>query len=1561
MHCRDTRIVWTSLLLMCLTLTTATAAHSLDTPQKASRMPLAFTKNAGQWDEQVLFRADACGTTIWFTKEGFTCQFSRRIDRPRAASRTSPGLERPGESINPDSLEQLVIIARFVGANPSPEVIAEDEMEYKCNYFFGSDPAKWYTDVPNYEAVTLRNLYPGVDLKYSGDADGQVAYEFITTSSADVELIKIEYEGAEGTSVDGEGRLILKTAWGEMRVGVLPPAGDLLSGEVGFGLKSGTTSESEVDPSTGLSAGFSGQNALAASDIGVSYSTYLGGAGDDYGWGIAVDAAGCAYVIGNTTSAAFPTLNPYQGTNQGGTDIFVTKLSSSGNSLIYSTYLGGGDTDEATGIALDGNDNVYVTGRTVSSNFPTSNPYQSMNGGGTWDALITKLSNGGNSLVYSTYLGGGDRDEGNAVVVDSAGRAFVVGSTNSSNFPTVNQYQTEQPYMDVFVTKFSSSGSSLAYSTYLGGSGDDYGTKIAVDNSGSAYVTGYTYSVNFPTQNPYQTDQGGIDVFVSKLSSTGSSLDYGTYLGGGADDYAWGIARGTDGCAYITGYTSSSNFPTVNSYQTDQAGVDAFVTKLASTGGSLTYSTYLGGSGDDWGYRVAVDNYGNTFIVGRTASTDFPLLNTLQTNQPGDDVFITKLTDLGNSLDWSTYLGGSGAEIGLGIALHSSEVYVTGSTWSPDFPTVDPYLTDQSGTDAFVAKLNPFRCGDVNGDGGSPDLPDLTYLYFYLFANGQAPVPLAAGNADGECMVNVADAVYLRDYLFDAGPAPFGCPAPSACLYGTLAGNQIRQGCRPYSGPSDSLSVPIYISNSVGLKGMSIGFCLPSNDIEILGVDFGGSIIPGTWNTTPLLKPAQKKVLVGSLLGTSGSAIAPQVDGLLCKLIIRIISGDPDQYIDLDSAFVGPGGEFMFVTTNGNIRPEFVKCDAGFQILPSPDTADVFYVRQADVDGDNNADVIFTGDTSDSLYIAYGKPDGTLETSRGYLRANKAALAVDFINDDSLLDIVARTTGKVYVLLNSGSRSFAIDSQAVGFYDFGGEAERSSTFPSVATGYVDGDVYVDALVSENKVLFGNGNGGFPTSATLPFSFDAVAVSDFDRSGTDDIVITAGDSAFIYLNDGSANLTRSSALRIGYLSHDFTNIVGGIDFNRDGKTDFVVVTGNTVGTNDTSVVTTALGDGFGGVASTDTLRIVGTALNLALADVDKDRDLDINLVNTTTRSLLVVNNDGIGNFTPPASIPLGSETNPLYTLVNADLDRNGAPDFVIGGAEGNPILLAISEIPDDPILADEMVTTGYNYVTLRVENPLGLVISRPLSTVAGSAYWRVDADHNGVLDESAYDYNLQHGEYRIVLSCRTNLPVNPYFSAGIRIDGTAECVIFHGYEVPAAGDSLVFYYQVEPASSIYPANGRPTANPQPTFSWSGLASRALAADSYEFQLDRYYDFRSPIFSVTGLTSPQYRIPSALNGDSVYYWRIRPVTGGIPGAYTRTFAAYLLSYLCGDANSDGTVNISDAVFLIAYIFAGGSAPDPLAAGDANRNGAVNISDAVYLIAYIFAGGPAPCFAP
>jgi len=708
------------------------AANTQPTIQSLNKMPLAFTKNMGQWDDRVLFRANAGGATMWFTKEGVTYQFTRRIGNDntplnplsRGDSLSFAGIAqnehipllRGVRGVSDTSIEQLVLTAKFIGANPNPAVIAEGQMEYKCNYFLGNDPTQWHTDVPNYEAITLRDIYPGIDVKYSGDGGGQAAYEFIASPSADVSQIKVAYEGAEETSLDSDGRLTLKTKWGDMIAAIESPTSGVLSGSASFSQLSDKTVGFEADRSTPLTTGGASRQALGTLGVTLSYSTYLGGGDHDIGDAISVDGNGYAYVTGYTTSSDFPTLNPYQ-THQGNYDVFVTKLSSSGNSLIYSTCLGGAGNDYGFGIAVDGSGNAYVTGVTWSSNFPTVNPYQTFQGG--WDVFVTKLSSSGNSLIYSTYLGGGSDEEGMSIAVDGSGNAYVTGYTGSSNFPTLNPYQTwpgDWYHNDVFVAKLSSSGNSLIYSTYLGGGLEDEGHAIAVDGSGNAYVTGFTSSSNFPTLNPYQTYQGGYyyDVFVTKLNSSGNSLIYSTYLGGGNDDEGYGIAVDGGGNAYAMGYTYSSDFPTLSPYQTYQGPSgysDAFVTKLSSSGNSLMYSTYLSGGGGDYGRGIAVDGSGNAYVTGYTQSSNFPTLNPYQATLQGtQDAFVTKLSSSGNSLTYSTYLGGGDWDWGISIAIDGSgNAYVTGQTGSSDFPTLNPYQMCQGcgydSPDAFVTKL----------------------------------------------------------------------------------------------------------------------------------------------------------------------------------------------------------------------------------------------------------------------------------------------------------------------------------------------------------------------------------------------------------------------------------------------------------------------------------------------------------------------------------------------------------------------------------------------------------------------------------------------------------------------------------------------------------------------------------------------------------------------------------------------------------------------------------------------------------------------------------------
>jgi uncharacterized protein (TIGR03437 family) len=369
---------------------------------------------------------------------------------------------------------------------------------------------------------------------------------------------------------------------------------------------------------------------LNASGSALVYSTYLGGNGDDRASGIAVDSSGNAYVTGYTESTNFPTASPLQATYGGGHDVFVAKLNPAGSALVYSTYLGGYSTDWGYGIAVDSSGNAYVTGYTESTNFPTASPLQASHGGGGPDAFVAKLNAAGSALVYSTYLGGSGDDRGVGIAVDSSGNAHVTGSTTSTNFPTASPLQATyaggdcsgRPCPDAFVAKLNPAGSALVYSTYLGGSGRDEPAGIAVDASGSAYVTGWTQSTNFPTASPLQPANGGgwSDAFVAKLNAAGSALVYSTYLGGGVQDNGFGIAVDSSGNAYVTGYTNSPDFPKASSL-VPSGGSGAFITKLNATGAALVYSNILGSSAQ--GNGIAVDSSANAYVTGDAQYSGF--------------------------------------------------------------------------------------------------------------------------------------------------------------------------------------------------------------------------------------------------------------------------------------------------------------------------------------------------------------------------------------------------------------------------------------------------------------------------------------------------------------------------------------------------------------------------------------------------------------------------------------------------------------------------------------------------------------------------------------------------------------------------------------------------------------------------------------------------------------------------------------------------------------------------------------------------------------------------
>ncbi len=676
------------------------------------KLPLSFVPNAGQTDPAVRFQVRGMGGTIFFTESEVVLalpQGSEQPNRPDPLARLDPLAPLEDSAPRPVSVVRM----QFVDANPAPAIAGAAQLPGIVNYFIGNDPAQWRTNLPTYAGIVYEGIYDGIDLRYDG-AEGQLKGTYVVAPGADPAQIAWRYAGAEGVSVDVQT--------GDLRIQL--PDGATLSEQAPVAWQ--TVDGERVTVSAGYAVGSDGLVSFALGsydpahplviDPTLVYSTYLGGSGDDWGEGIAVDSEGNAYVTGYTTSTNFPTRSPLQPTFGGALNAFVTKLNPDGSALVYSTFLGGSSGDWGEGIAVDGTGNAYVTGYTSSTNFPTRSPLQPTFGGGDYDAFVTKLNPDGSALIYSTYLGGGYWDGGHGIAVDGTGNAYVTGFTRSTNFPTQNPLQPTfgGGYDDAFVTKLNPDGSALVYSTFLGGSDSDWGHGIAVDGAGNAYVTGSTISTNFPTRSPLQPTFGG-DAFVAKLNPDGSALIYSTYLGGGNYDRGEGIAVDGAGNAYVTGYTYSSDFPTRSPLQPTLGGaLNAFVTKLNPDGSALVYSTYLGGSDGNWGEGIAVDGAGNAYVTGYTYSSDFPTRSPLQPTFGGDydDAFVTKLNAAGSALVYSTFLGGSSDDWGSGIAVDGAgNAYVTGRTSSTNFPTRSPLQPTLGGTvDAFVAKI-----GDVVG------------------------------------------------------------------------------------------------------------------------------------------------------------------------------------------------------------------------------------------------------------------------------------------------------------------------------------------------------------------------------------------------------------------------------------------------------------------------------------------------------------------------------------------------------------------------------------------------------------------------------------------------------------------------------------------------------------------------------------------------------------------------------------------------------------------------------------------------------------------------------
>ncbi len=724
------------------------------------QLPLYFVENVSQTHPSVAYYVLGGSTQVYFSRDGVTIALAKPAE---SAGQTvsvdtlgSPAVPLKRGVLEADSHissssptdplgsqpQKWVVKLDFVGANPV-QPAGTRKTDATVSYFTGGSD-QWHAGLSTYTEVIYRDLWPGIDLVYYGQA-GKLSYDFIVHPGADPSQIQIRYRGTDGVSLNPAGQMLVSTPLGGF-VDEAPVAYQVDNGErilvsatykLGVGLIPGheqyfSAPWEKRGKDIGVTYGFTVEpydrtQPLVIDPAVLIYCGYIGGLSDEVGRSIALDGDGNVYITGETLSnqTSFPvTIGPdliYNGL----IDVFVTKVNPSGTALMYAGYIGGAANEYGWDIAVDGTGNAYIVGQTTSdqNSFPvTVGPDLTLNGDS--DAFLAKLNSTGTTLLYAGYIGGVGMDVGFGVAVDGSGNAYVTGKTDGSLFPVKDGPDlTFNGVNDAFIAKVSASGKDLIYAGYIGGSSWDWGYDMAVDNAGNAYVVGDTRSdaTSFPVAiGPDLTYNGSLwDAFVAKVSASGMNLDYAGYIGGSNDDMSWSIALDNSGHAYVTGDTASNQdtFPvTIGPDLTFNGGEkDAFVAKVSASGEKLDYAGYIGGVGGDFGTGIAVDAANNAYIVGTTYSNQvsFPVTpGPLSTYNGGDrDAFVTKLNEVGTELVYSGYIGGLGTDYGIGIAVDSAgNAYVTGATNSNQvsFPVaVGPDLTYNGGLwDAFVAKVS---------------------------------------------------------------------------------------------------------------------------------------------------------------------------------------------------------------------------------------------------------------------------------------------------------------------------------------------------------------------------------------------------------------------------------------------------------------------------------------------------------------------------------------------------------------------------------------------------------------------------------------------------------------------------------------------------------------------------------------------------------------------------------------------------------------------------------------------------------------------------------------
>lgn len=690
-----------------------------------SNIPQFFTENRGQLENDDV-RFYSRGTDIWFTDDGVWFKIKEPIGIKPPDSVNPYDQYLYEETIKNLNCKQVILKQEFLGANEIHPV-GRTRLDHNSNFFYGNDSSKWQTKVPNYQEIFYGNLYDGIDLRYYLNENG-LKYDFIVHPGADPNQIRINFRGAETLEILDNTNLIVRTELGEIK------DTDLFIYQDQSGLRKNIEGAfvelNEFEYGFEIIGKYQHDEILIIDPkVALKYSTFIGGGNEDMVHGIDTDSSGNTYVICLTQSSDYPkTTGVLDTTHNGDRDVGISKMNEKGTQLLYSTFIGGSGRDYGIGIVVDSVGNAYATGYTSSSSFPTTNgaydtSYYS-GGSPDLDGFILKLNPSGSALLYSTYFGHSKLDTGEKIAVDINGNAYVTGATTSSGFPTTSNVvdttyngPNEAWNGDAYVLKLNAAGSALVYSTFIGGSGSgthEQGMDIVVDSNGNTYVTGYTSSNTFPTTaGAYdESHGGGNDGFIFKLNPTATGFVYSTFVGDTGSDLPRCIKIDEFNNTYVTGWTASTNFPTTTGAydESHNGGDDIFVLKLNTSGTGLVYSTFVGDTANDASYGLDIDSDGNTYVAGSTYSTNFPTTSDAYDtsyNSGRDGVFL-KLNQTGADLTYSTFFGGTGQDYGYRVSVYTkNDVIMIGRTFSNDLPlSSNAFDTSYNGNmDGFISKF----------------------------------------------------------------------------------------------------------------------------------------------------------------------------------------------------------------------------------------------------------------------------------------------------------------------------------------------------------------------------------------------------------------------------------------------------------------------------------------------------------------------------------------------------------------------------------------------------------------------------------------------------------------------------------------------------------------------------------------------------------------------------------------------------------------------------------------------------------------------------------------